>query len=150
MKIDVLIVGGGPAGLSAALILGRCHRTVLVCDDGHQRNRASHAIHGFLGREGMSPRTFLQEARQDLTRYKSVSVAKTRVEDIEPSAGGFSFRCADGTVGVASKILLATGIVDEVPELPGIETLYGVSVHHCLYCERLRISRKICGCVWQR
>ena len=135
MKIDVLIVGGGPAGLSAALILGRCHRKVLVCDDGDQRNRASHAIHGFLGREGMSPRTFLQEARQDLTRYKSVSVAKTRVEDIEPSADGFSFRCADGTVGVASKILLATGIVDEVPELPGIETLYGVSVHHCLYCD---------------
>ena len=82
MKFDVLVVGGGPAGLSAALILGRCHRTVLLCDEGHQRNLSSHAIHGLLGREGRSPASFLDEAREDLSRYKSVSTRGTRVTAI--------------------------------------------------------------------
>jgi glycine/D-amino acid oxidase-like deaminating enzyme len=67
MEVDVLIAGGGPAGLSAALILGRCHWTTLLCDDGGQRNLSSHAIHGLLGQEGTSPSAFLDAARQGLT-----------------------------------------------------------------------------------
>ena len=135
MKFDVLIVGGGPAGLSATLILGRCHRKAMLCDEGRQRNLSSHAIHGLLGREGCSPVAFLDEARQELTRYKSVSVRGTRVTEITPTGNEFEFVCADGTTGIASKVLLATGLVDELPELTGIEPLYGVSVHHCLYCD---------------
>jgi thioredoxin reductase len=135
MKMDVLIVGGGPAGLSAALILGRCHRQVLLCDDNQQRNRASKAIHGLLGREGLPPTAFLEEAGQELTRYKSVSFRGTRVTDIRPAEDGFAFDCADGTGGVASKVLLATGIVDELPGIAGVKPLYGISVHHCLYCD---------------
>jgi thioredoxin reductase len=142
MELDVLIVGGGPAGLSAALLLGRCHRNALLCDEGHQRNLSSHAIHGLLGREGRSPAAFLEEARQDLTRYKSVSVRWTRVTHIEPVDDRFEFTCADGTTGNASKVLLATGLVDELPQLTGIEPLYGVSVHHCLYCDGFEYARK--------
>src|ERR1700712_4372536 len=142
MQFDVLVVGGGPAGLSAALILGRCHRTVLLCDEGHQRNLSSHAIHGLLGREGRSPASFLDEARKDLSRYKSVSVRGTRVTAINRAGEGFEFVCADGTAGSASKVLLATGLVDEPPDLEGIQALYGFSVHHCLYCDGFEYAGK--------
>jgi thioredoxin reductase len=142
MKFDVLIVGGGPAGLSAALLLGRCHRNALLCDEGHQRNLSSHAIHGLLGREGRSPSNLLDEARKELARYKTVSVRGTRVTAITPVSEGFEFIYADGMTGTASKVLLATGLVDELPELAGIEPLYGVSVHHCLYCDGFEYAGK--------
>ena len=135
MKIDVLIVGGGPAGLSAAIILGRCHRTVLLCDEGSQRNLRSHAVHGRLGHEGLSPSVLLDKGRQEISRYKSIALRGTKVTDIEPLGNEFEFTCSDGTFGRASKVLLATGLVDELPMLRGIHPLYGASVHHCLYCD---------------
>jgi thioredoxin reductase len=142
MQFDVLIVGGGPAGLSAALVLGRCYRNVLLCDAGRQRNLSSPAIHGLLGREGLSPSSFLIEAREELSRYATVLVGQTSVTDIVPAGGAFAFSCEDGTSGKASKVLLATGLVDELPKLAGIETLYGVSVHHCLYCDGFEYAAK--------
>lgn len=142
MQFDVLIVGGGPAGLSAALILGRCHRRVLLCDNARQRNRSSPAIHGLLGREGRSPSDFLGDALEEISRYTSVEVLGTRVTDIASEGEEFKFVCADGTLGKASKVLLATGLVDELPELAGLQPLYGVSVHHCLYCDGFEYAGK--------
>lgn len=135
MEVDVLIIGGGPAGLSAALILGRCRRKVLLADEGQQRNRASGAVHGLLGREGLPPALFLQQANEGLARYPSVTRRATRVTELKHEGGRFGFTCADGTGGVADKVLLATGLTDELPKLGGVESLYGKSVHHCIYCD---------------
>ena len=78
---------------------------------------------------------FLQDAREELLRHEWVSIFRTRVTEIEPCKEGFKFTYAKGKHGIAAKVLLATGLVDELPELPGIRQLYGVSVHHCLYCD---------------
>jgi thioredoxin reductase len=129
---DALIVGAGPAGLSAALILGRCHRRILLCDSGGHRNSASQAIHGLLGHEGCSPSELLAIGSREL---KSVKHVRSEVSTIVPSKGGFEFTHSDGGKGFTRKVLLATGLVDEVPDLEGIEALYGQSVHHCLYCD---------------
>jgi thioredoxin reductase len=135
LDVDVLVAGGGPAGLSAALVLGRCHRRVLLCDDARHRNRFSHAIHGLLGNEGRSPSAFLETAQIELVGYPCIRRCSTKVTAIRRSAIAFEFECEDGKRGTAKKILLATGLVDELPEIAGIEEFYGVSVHHCLYCD---------------
>jgi thioredoxin reductase len=133
---DVLIVGGGPAGLSAALILGRCCRRVLICDSGEQRNLASGAIHGLLGHEGRWPPGLLAAGQRELKTYSSVRFQSTTVTSVASVPGAsFGFRCDDGTEGTAQKILLATGLADDLPDLAGIREFYGHSVHHCLYCD---------------
>lgn len=133
--LDTLIVGGGPAGLTAALVLGRCLRTVLLCDTGKQRNRAAHAIHAMPGQEGRAPSAFLADVRQELCRYPTIRLLETEVERVASNGGDFEFRCADGTTGSAATVLFATGLVDTLPSIPGIEKFYGGSVHHCVYCD---------------
>ncbi|HEX3236419.1 MAG TPA: NAD(P)/FAD-dependent oxidoreductase [Gemmatimonadales bacterium] len=132
---DCIVVGGGPAGLSAALMLGRCRRRVLVCDLGAPRNWWSREIHGFLTRDGTPPSELLRLARDELRRYQSIELRHANVVDAAPEADGFAVRCADGTLLRSRKLLLATGVVDEIPEIEGLAPLYGLSVHHCPYCD---------------
>jgi thioredoxin reductase len=132
---DCIVVGGGPAGLSAALMLGRCRRRVLVCDVGEPRNRWSHAVHGFLTRDGLPPGTFLRMAREDLRPYDTVEIRSARVVDAARDPRGFEVQCEDGTRLRTRKLLLATGVVDELPDIAGLAELYGRSVHHCPYCD---------------
>jgi thioredoxin reductase len=132
---DVVIVGGGPAGLSAAIVLGRCRRRVVLCDVGQPRNQASRAVHCLLGHEGMSPSDLLARGRLELEQYPTVTARGDPVTDITPSGSQFSVACADGFTGMARKVLLTTGLIDELPRLEGIERLYGRSVHHCPYCD---------------
>jgi thioredoxin reductase len=133
---DVIVVGAGPAGLSAALILGRARRRVLVCDSGHPRNAASRAMHGYLSRDGMPPREFLATARQQLRQYDTVEVRDVEVRSAacRPDAR-FHVALADGSEHASRKLLLATGVVDNLPPIPGFRELYGVSVFHCPYCD---------------
>ncbi len=135
MRYDCIIVGGGPAGLSAALMLGRCLRRVLVCDAGEPRNARSRGIHGYLTRDGVPPREFLGHAREELARYDTVELRRQVIEDARRVPGGFELTAADGSRLAARKLLLATGVVDELPDLTGLEALYGRSVHHCPYCD---------------
>ena len=132
---DTIIVGGGPAGLSAALTLGRCRRRVLVCDAGQPRNRASDHLHAFLTRDGTAPREFLRIGREQLERYDTVRLSPCEVVGARAAADGFEIELADGARECAATLLLATGVVDHVPPIEGIEPLYGKSVHHCPYCD---------------
>ncbi|HYO83843.1 MAG TPA: NAD(P)/FAD-dependent oxidoreductase [Bryobacteraceae bacterium] len=132
--LDVIVVGGGPAGLSAALVLARARRRVLVVDAGNPRNAASNAMHGFLSRDGMPPREFLKLAREDVRHY-GVELREGSVEDIRPCDTGFEVSLGNGADLHSRKVLLATGVVDRVPQLNGIEKFYGKSVHHCPYCD---------------
>jgi thioredoxin reductase len=132
---DVIIVGAGPAGLSAALILGRCRRQVLVLDTDKPRNAASHAMHGFLSRDGIQPAEFRRIARQQLTQYRSVKFARKEATAACQVEDGFEVTVADGKRLRCRKLLLATGVVDELPAVDGINAFYGRSVFHCPYCD---------------
>lgn len=132
---DVVIVGAGPAGLSAALILGRSRRHVLVCDTGKPRNAASHAMHGFLSRDGMPPAEFLRIAREQLRQYDSVDMRDIEVIAAECIDSRFHVTLQGGGRVTARKLLIATGVVDNVPDIPGFGDLYGTSVFHCPYCD---------------
>jgi thioredoxin reductase len=133
---DVVIIGAGPAGLSAALVLGRCRRTVLVCDNGHPRNEASQAMHGFLTRDGIPPLEFLHLARQELLQYDTVAIRDVTVTDARCSAHSrFETTLETGEVLESRKLLIASGVRDNVPDIPGVGDLYGRSVFHCPYCD---------------
>ena len=133
---DVVIVGAGPAGLSAALILGRSCRRVLVCDTGRPRNAASHAMHGFLSRDGMPPREFLQLAREQVRQYATIEFLDVEVTEATCIPDGrFEVTLADGTRRESRKLLIATGVVDRLPDIDGFARLYGRSVFHCPYCD---------------
>lgn len=145
-EVDVVIVGGGPAGLSAALVLGRARRRVILFDHGRYRNAASHHMHGYLSRDGIRPAALLEIGRREALGY-GVSIRREEVLEVTeiPSrqgrragAGGrtgFRVVPARGQSVRAKKILLATGVVDRIPPIPGIDALYGTSVHHCPYCD---------------
>ncbi|MCA1574522.1 MAG: NAD(P)/FAD-dependent oxidoreductase [Acidobacteria bacterium] len=131
---DVIIVGGGPAGLSAALILGRCRRNVLVCDAGHHRNAASRALHGYLTRDGIEPAELLRIGREQLRPYPTVHLRADEVTNTRCVENGFEITINDEVVS-SRKLLLATGVVDRLPDIDGLKSLYGRSVFHCPYCD---------------
>jgi thioredoxin reductase len=131
---DVIIVGGGPAGLSAAVVLGRCRRRVLVCDTGKPRNATSHGMHCYLTRDGIVPGEFLRLGREELDRY-GVECRAEEVRDAGAQEGGFFVALAGGERLRSKMLLVATGVCDHIPAIEGIEALYGRSVFHCPYCD---------------
>jgi thioredoxin reductase len=131
---DVVVVGGGPAGLSAALVLARCRRRVLVIDAGNPRNIASHGIHGFLTRDGTVPSDFLALAHEDVSRY-GVARMHDSVQRISGEDEAFVSHLGSGGEVSSRKVLLATGVVDRIPDIACIADYYGKSVHHCPYCD---------------
>jgi len=138
---DVIIVGAGPAGLSAALILARARRNVLVCDSGKNRNARSKIMQGYLTRDGINPLKFLQLAREELQEYK-VAIDYTEIIKVNKLENKFELIDSAGRALYAKKILLATGLVDKLPEIEGINEFYGNNVFHCNYCDGWEVKDK--------
>lgn len=133
-SFDVVVVGGGAAGLAGALTLVRARRSVLVIDSGSPRNAPATHMHGYLGQDGRSPAALLAEGRAEVTGYggeirPGTAVAADRLPD-----GSFLVRCGDGTAVRARRLLVATGLVDELPAVPGLGARWGRDVLHCPYC----------------
>jgi thioredoxin reductase len=127
---DVVVVGGGAAGLSAALVLGRARRRVAVIDGGQPRNAPAAHMQGFLSRDGMSPADLLAAGRVEVSSY-GVELVDDHVTAIE---AGFMVRLAGGRMLNARRILVATGVRDELPDIPGIRERWGRDLLHCPYC----------------
>ncbi|SNS82930.1 Thioredoxin reductase [Streptosporangium subroseum] len=133
-RYDVVVVGGGAAGLGGALPLARARRSVLVIDAGRPRNAPASHIHNYLGREGTAPSQLLATGREEVTGYggeivEGNVVAAERLED-----GGFRVTLEDGSAVVARRLLVTTGLVDELPQVPGVAERWGREVLHCPYC----------------
>lgn len=133
---DVVIVGGGPAGLTAALVLGRCRRRVVVIDSGRPRNRCAGAGHGFFTRDGASPRDLIRIGREQLAPY-DVALHDDDAIAVAPAdgGGGWVVKTKSGRTFRGKKALLATGMCDRLPNIPGVDRLFGKSVHVCPYCD---------------
>ncbi|MFI8388612.1 NAD(P)/FAD-dependent oxidoreductase [Streptomyces sp. NPDC085540] len=133
-SFDVVVVGGGAAGLAGALTLVRARRTVLVIDSGSPRNAPAAHMHGYLGQDGESPAALLAKGRAEVTGYggevrPGTAVAADRLPD-----GGFLVRCGDSSTASARRLLVTTGLVDELPAVPGLRARWGRDVLHCPYC----------------
>lgn len=134
-RVDVIIVGAGPAGLSAALVLARARRKVVVFDEGKPRNARSRASHGFFTRDGTPPDELLRIGREQLETYPDVSFDRVRVVDAARVDGGFEVSTAKGRRVRGRKLVLATGLVDQLPQVMGMAELYGRGVFSCPYCD---------------
>ena len=133
-RYDAAIVGAGSAGLSAALVLGRSGRRVLVLGGGEPRNAPAAGVHGFFTRDGESPTRLLEIGREQLAPYGSVEYRAMGATRVSGSDGSFSVTLDDGDEVRARRLVLATGVVDELPERPGFRELWGRGVYHCPYC----------------
>lgn len=130
---DVIVIGAGPAGLQAALTLGRMHRDVLVLDSGEYRNASVEHAHNYATHEGIDPAELRRLARADLAAYATVELRKTSVERVEQGGDGFTVHLGGGTERAAA-VVLATGVRDALPSIPGLADAWGKEIAHCPFC----------------
>lgn len=141
--MDVVIIGGGPAGLQAALTLGRMHRDALLLDSGSYRNAPAGHMHNFVTHDGRPPEEFREMARADLASYDTVEVRDSAALEVRRrSGGGFETVLADGSVVGSDAVLLATGVRDVLPDVPGMAEAFGTHVHHCPFCHGHELAGK--------
>jgi thioredoxin reductase len=141
---DVVVIGGGAAGLSGAVMLARSRRSVLVVDAGEPRNAPADGVHGLLGQEGVPPAELLARGRDELAAYGG-EVVPGRVVDARRDEGGFLVTTDDGRTVRARRLLVATGLVDELPDVPGLRERWGRDVLHCPYCHGWEVRDRAIG-----
>ncbi|CAM3791707.1 NAD(P)/FAD-dependent oxidoreductase [Cohnella lubricantis] len=135
MLFDCAIIGGGPAGLSAALVLGRARRKTALFDNNKPRNAVTRETHGFLTRDGASPEQLRQAAHEDIAKYASVQFYRDAVTEIRKEPNAFAVHSSEGEVVRSRKIILATGLREYLPSIPGLRECYGSSLFSCPYCD---------------
>lgn len=144
MLYDVVIIGGGPAGLSAALALGRARKKVLLCDAGPRRNQRAAHLHNFVTRDGTPPEEFRQIGRQQLAHYPNVEVRDLRIESISGAKGAFTLAAGQAELQ-ARRIILCVGMIDEPPPIKGFQELWGHGIVQCPYCHGWEVKERPWG-----
>ncbi|SDQ35429.1 NAD(P)/FAD-dependent oxidoreductase [Carnobacterium viridans] len=134
--IDVVVIGGGPAGMSAALVAGRGRKQVLLIDEEKPRNAVTNATHAFLTRDGIKPEAFREKGRRDLLKYPTISIKKGKILSIEKTLeSSFELTTESEEIINTKNIILATGVKETLPDVRGIETYYGSSIFSCPFCD---------------
>ncbi len=144
---DVIVVGGSYAGLTAAMQIARARRRVLVIDAGVRRNRNAVAAHGFLGQDGRDPAEIAAKGREEVLAYPTATILSTTAESAARTNEGFAITVANGDRHEARCLVLALGVVDELPDVPGLAERFGRSVFHCPYCHGYELDRGKIGVI---
>ncbi|WP_281237586.1 NAD(P)/FAD-dependent oxidoreductase [Bacillus safensis] len=142
MFLDCAIIGGGPAGLSAALVVGRGRKQVIVFDDELPRNRVTQESHGFITNDGMTPIEIRRAGEADLQKYPNIKIKRSRIVDIQKKEERFTLLTHEGDTFEAKKIILATGLQDILPEIEGIHDVYGKTLFSCPFCDGWELKDK--------
>ena len=132
--LDCVIIGGGPAGLNASLVLARAKKNIILFDEDKPRNAVTHESHGFITRDGIKPSEFKRIAQQDLMKYPNIKLQNEKVLEIKKEINSFSVLTKNGLYK-ARKIILSTGLVDVLPSIDGIHDFYGTSLFSCPFCD---------------
>ncbi|WP_082028719.1 NAD(P)/FAD-dependent oxidoreductase [Xanthomonas sacchari] len=147
MHHDIIVIGGSYAGMAAALQLLRARRSVLVIDAGQRRNRTAHHAHGFLGQDGVPPGTIAATARQQLSAYPTLTWLDAHALTATGSLDVFRVTTSDGGTHQGRRILLATGVADQLPAVDGLAERWGTAVFHCPYCHGYELDQGRIGIV---
>lgn len=145
MHFDIIIIGGSFAGQAAALQLARARRRVLLIDGGRPRNRFARSSHGFLGQDGQSPSAIIETAKKQLANYRTVEQREGYASEANAILDGFGVLLGDGSEVTCSRIILATGVRDSFPDIPGLRERWGSSVLHCPYCHGYELNEQSVG-----
>lgn len=141
--IDVVVIGGGPAGMSAALVAGRGKKQVLLIDEEKPRNAVTHASHAFLTQDGIKPEDFRDKGRKDLLKYPTISIKTDKVLSVEQiEEGSFKVTVESGENITTKNVVLATGLKEQLPDVKGIEDYYGHSIFSCPFCDGWEMKDK--------
>ncbi|SFJ87843.1 Thioredoxin reductase [Halobacillus dabanensis] len=135
MMLDCAVIGGGPAGLNASLVLGRSRRATVLFDNEQPRNAVTQEAHGFMTRDGINPGELRRLAREELGKYPDVHIKKQKVTRVWKHDGIFSMETEEGDLYTAKKVIVATGLKERLPEIPHIHQFYGTSLFSCPFCD---------------